>query len=105
LVLRQQVREFARGWSVKEHRGRIRLRVRREGRPEEAVILDFEWASAAAGDAYTRIRNVLALAQGHSLKGAAEAAAGRAPALTEDRDWLGVVSHHVDQQSSSLSRC
>jgi len=99
VVLRQQVRELARGWSVKEHRGRIRLRVRHEGRPEEAVTLEFAWASNAAGDAYTRIRNVLALVQqGHSLKAAAEVAAGRAPALTEDRDWHGAVQRFRDQK-------
>ena len=90
--LRQQVRALARGWTVEEARNRIRLKVRVEGSPTESVTLSMPWAAASAGDAYVRIRNIYAqVEQGHSVKQAADIAAGKAPKLTAQRDWAGAA--------------
>jgi hypothetical protein len=88
--LRQQTRALARGWTVEEARGRVRLKVRPDGKPGESLTLPFAWSAVAAGDAYVRIRNLYALVQeGYSLKQAALVADGKAPKLTEQQDWPG----------------
>jgi integrase len=97
--LRQQVRELCRGWTVEEARGKVRLKVRSEGRPVESVTLPFAWVKGEAGDAYTRVRNVLALTQeGNALRQAAEIAAGKAPKLIEQRDWPGALERFKAQK-------
>ena len=98
--LRQQTRAIARGWTVEEARGKVRLKVRPEGMPSESLMLPFAWSAAAAGDAYVRIRNIYALmaSDGLSLKQAAEVAAGKAPKLTEQQDWEGAVERFKQQK-------
>ena len=99
--LRQQTRALARGWTVEEARGKVRLKVRPDGKPGESVTLPMSWAAASAGDAYVRIRNLYALTQeGYSLKQAALVADGKAPKLTEQQDWPGAVERFKQQKLS-----
>jgi len=97
--LRQQVRALARGWTVEEARGKVRLKVRPDGKPGESITLSFPWSAAGAGDAYVRIRNLYALVQeGYSLKQAALVADGKAPKLTEQQDWPGAMDRFKEQK-------
>ena len=99
--LRQQTRGLARGWTVEEARGKVRLKVRPDGQPSESISLPFAWAAASAGDAYVRIRNLYALVQeGYSLKQAALVADGKAPKLTEQQDWPGAIERFKQQKLS-----
>ena len=89
-TFRGQVRKLASGWNVAEFRDRIRLKVRPAGQPEQSVLLPFRWDSDSTGDAYVRIRNLYKLvAEGHSLRSAAEIAEGRAPKAA--MDWAAAV--------------
>jgi len=97
--LRQQTRGLARGWTVEEARGKVRLKVRPDGKPSQSLTLPFPWSAVAAGDAYVRIRNLYALVQeGYSLKQAAEVAAGKTPKLIDQLDWSGAVERFKDQK-------
>jgi integrase len=89
--LRTSVRtSTAEGWSVREHRGSIRLEMRLKGQPRQSVMLPFDWAKSSVGDALARVRNIYVLAsQGHSLKSSAEIAAGKAPNTLID--WAAAV--------------
>ena len=99
--LQADVRALAVGWSVKERKGKVFLRVRQDDQPELSVTLPFEWIASSKGDAYTRVRNVYALVQeGYSLKQAAMVADGKAPKLTEQLDWLGAVARFERQKLS-----
>lgn len=99
--LRQQTRALARGWTVEEARGRVRLKVRPDGKPGESLTLPFAWSAVAAGDAYVRVRNLYALVQeGYTLKQAALVAEGKAPKLTEQQDWPGAVERFKVQKLS-----
>ena len=97
--LRQQTRGLARGWTVEEARGKVRLKVRPDGQPSESISLPFAWGAASAGDAYVRIRNLYALVQeGYTLKQAALVADGNAPKLTEQHDWAGALERFKQQK-------
>lgn len=97
--LRQQTRALARGWTVEEARGRVRLKVRPDGKPGESLTLPFAWSAVAAGDAYVRVRNLYALVQeGYTLKQAALVAEGKAPKLTEQQDWPGALERFKVQK-------
>ncbi len=99
--LRQQTRALARGWTVEEARGKVRLKVRADGKPSESITLPFAWSAAGAGDAYVRMRNLYALVQeGYSLKQAALVADGKAPKLTEQQDWPGALERFKQQKLS-----
>ncbi len=99
--LQADVRALAVGWSVKERKGKVFLRVRQGEQPEVSVSLPFEWIPSSKGDAYTRVRNIYALTQqGHSLKQAALVADGKAPRLTEQQDWHGAVERFQQQKLS-----
>ncbi|MFM7228620.1 MAG: site-specific integrase, partial [Cyanobacteriota bacterium] len=89
--LRTSVRtSTAEGWSVCEFRGRVRLEVRKAGQSKQAVFLPFDWAKGSVGDVLTRVRSIYKLvAEGHSLRGAAEIADGRAPKAA--MDWAGAA--------------
>ena len=63
----------AEGWSVREHRGGMRLQVRQPGEAMQTIALPFDWAKRSTGDALVRIRNIYALvAEGHTLRSAEE---------------------------------
>ena len=96
-TFRGQVRKLASGWNVVKFRGRIRLKVRPPGQPEQSVILPFQWDANSTGDAYVRIRNLYKLvSEGHSLRGAAAVAEGRAPKPV--RDWSGAAERFKVQK-------
>jgi len=76
----------AEGWSVREHRGGMRLQVRQPDGPMQTVSLPFDWARRSTGDALVRIRNIYALLrEGHTLRSAEKLLQGKAPATV--RPW------------------
>jgi integrase len=89
--LRTSVRtSTAEGWSVCEFRGRVRLEVRHPGQPKQTTFLPFDWARGSVGDVLSRVRTIYKLvAEGHSLKGAAVIADGKAPKPVAD--WAGAL--------------
>ena len=99
-ALREQVKALGSGWSAKEDRGRVRVKIRSAGKPEQSVTLQAAWVASTSGDAYVRIRNIYALVQehGYALKQAAEVAAGKAPKLIEQHDWSGAVERFKEQK-------
>jgi len=101
-TLRGQVKGLAAGWSVKEDRGRVRIKIRFPDSAEQSVTLQKTWPKDfdSAGDVYVRIRNIYKLvASGdYSLKQAALAAEGKAPKLIEQQDWPGAVKRFEDQK-------
>ena len=82
---RNQVKKLATGWSVKERHGKVRLRIRVNGQPEQSESLNFKWNEDDTGNAYARIRNIYALMlDGElTLKQAAELVESDAPKLVE----------------------
>jgi integrase len=99
--LQADVKALATGWSVKERKGKVFLRVRQGDQPEVSVTLPFEWIPSSKGDAYTRVRNIYKLVQeGYSLKQAALVADGKAPKLTEQQDWAGAMERFKQQKLS-----
>ena len=99
LAFRKQVRSLATGWNVVEARGRVRLKTRPPGQPEQSVVLPFRWVESDSGDTYVRIRNIykLVAGEGHSLQAAAEIAAGKAPNTTID--WAAAVERFHQQKT------
>ncbi len=96
-AFRGSVRRLGTGWNVAEFRGKVRLKVRPPGQAEQSVILPFRWDAHSTGDAYVRIRNVYKLVgEGHSLKGAAEIAEGKAPKPVAD--WKGALERFEVQK-------
>ena len=96
--LRTSVRSSsAEGWNVYEHGGRVKLELRQPGQSKQTVRLPFDWCKAASGDVLTRVRNIYVLvSEGHSLKGAAEIADGKAPKPV--MDWAGAVERFKVQK-------
>ena len=95
----------AKGWQVREHRGKARLEVRAENERGEKTMISaplkrlkegreqsFDFSAKESGDILIRVRNIYELvASGHTIKAATEIAAGKAPRLTYERDWEGAV--------------
>jgi len=99
--LQADVKALAVGWSVKERKGKVFLRVRQSDQPEVSVTLPFEWIASSKGDAYTRVRSIYKLVgEGYSLKQAALVADGKAPKLTEQQDWPGALERFKQQKLS-----
>ena len=97
--LQADVKALAVGWSVKERKGKVFLRVRQSDLPEISVTLPFEWIASSKGDAYTRVRSIYQLVgKGYSLKQAALVADGKAPKLTEQQDWPGALERFKKQK-------
>ena len=79
------------GLAVKAHLGKVRLRLRKPGEKEQGASLPFRWCEHDWDDAYTRIRNIVALmAEGHGLGAAADIADGRSP--TGSPAWEAAVA-------------
>jgi len=101
-TLRGQVKGLAAGWSAKEDRGRVRIKIRIPGQPEQSVTLQRPWPKDfdSAGDAYVRVRSIYKLmaSEGYNLKQAALVAEGKAPKLTEQQDWCGSMERFKDQK-------
>ena len=87
----------AEGWSVREHRGGMRLQVRHPGGSMQTVALPFDWARRSTGDALVRIRNIYALVEeGHTLRSAADVLDGKAP--TTIKPWKEAAERFRDQK-------
>ncbi|MCT0223866.1 site-specific integrase [Synechococcus sp. CS-1328] len=87
----------AEGWSVREHRGGMRLQVRQPGASMQTVALPFDWARRSTGDALVRIRNIYALVHdGHTVRSAADLLEGKAPAAV--RPWQQAAERFRDQK-------
>jgi hypothetical protein len=73
VMFREEVSGLASGWTVREHRGKVKLVVRRPDQGMESITLPFPWAKASMGDAYTRLRNIYVhWSEGYGLRAAAE---------------------------------
>lgn len=88
----------AKGWSVREELGGIRLQVRLEGQPMQSVVLGFDWAKSSVGPALARIRNIYVLSlQGHSVREAAQISGGRDPRM-QGRSWRDALENFQRQK-------
>jgi len=78
--LRASVRaSTAKGWSVREDKGKTRLEVRTDA-IRGSVTLPFDWTKSCVGDVVTRSRNIYTLIEeGYGLKDAAQIASNSAP--------------------------
>ena len=92
-TLKEDVRSLARGWSVQEDKGKIRLKLRYvPNQKDQSITLPFAWAENLRKAATTRINNIYNLTlEGHSLKAAAKIADGKAPKL--ERDWAACLTN------------
>ena len=92
-TLREDVRSLARGWSVQEDKGKIRLKLRYvPNQKDQSITLPFAWAENLRKAATTRINNIYNLTlEGHSLKAAAKIADGKAPKI--ERDWAACLTN------------
>jgi len=87
----------AEGWSVREHRGGMRLQVRHAAGSMQTVSLPFDWARRSTGDALVRIRNIYALVEeGHSIRSAADLLEGKAPATL--KPWREAAERFREQK-------
>jgi integrase len=87
----------AEGWSVREHRGGMRLQVRHAAGSMQTVSLPFDWAQRSTGDALVRIRNIYALVEeGHSIRSAADLLEGKAPATL--KPWREAAERFREQK-------
>lgn len=97
VMLREEVSGLAAGWTVREHRGKVKLVVRLPGQRMESTTLPFPWAKASMGDAYTRLRNIYVhWSNGHGLRAAAELAEGKAPSTR--LDWSQAARRFQEQK-------
>jgi integrase len=97
ITLREEVSGLAAGWTVREHRGKVKLVVRHTGERMESLTLPFPWSKASMGDAYTRLRNIYVhWSAGHGLRAAAELAEGRKPSTL--LNWSEAAAGFQDQK-------
>ena len=97
LLFREEASALASSWTVREHRGKVKLVVRAPGASMETVTLPFPWEKSSMGDAYTRLRNIYVhWSEGHSLRAAADLAAGKAPSTV--LNWSAAAAHFQDQK-------
>ena len=92
-TLKEDVRSLARGWSVQEDKGKIRLKLRYvPNQKDQSITLPFAWAENLRKAATTRINHIYNYTlEGHSLKAAAKIADGKAPKL--ERDWAACLTN------------
>ena len=92
-TLKEDVRSLARGWSVGEDKGKIRLKWRYvPNQKNQSVMLPFAWAKNLRKAATTRINNIYNLTlEGHNLKTAALIAEGKATKI--ERDWTACLKN------------
>ena len=89
-VFRDEVSDLAKGWNVREKRGKVFLRIRTEETTATAY-LPFKWQKDQKTAALNRIQNIYFLVkqEGRDLKTAVQIAAGDAPKLVIEHDWQG----------------
>ena len=85
------------GLTVSSNRqGNIEVKYRKNGTSQTTTI-PFSWSKETKGDAYTRIRNIYKfIAEGHSLKAAADLAQGKAP--KKGKDWAYILKNFKYQK-------
>jgi integrase len=97
LLFREEASSLASSWTVREHRGKVKLVVRAPGASMETVTLPFAWEKSSMGDAYTRLRNIYVhWSEGHSLRAAADLADGKSPSTV--LNWSQAAVHFQDQK-------
>lgn len=97
VLFREEVSGIARGWTVREDYGRVRLTVRPRGQRAQSVTLPFPWDKGSMGDAYTRLRSIYVhWSEGHSLQAATQLASGQAPSTI--LDWSAAASAFEQQK-------
>lgn len=96
-MLRKAVRSStAKGWILREHRGRARLEVR-AGDQFSSVGLPFSWSSDEVASILARLRNIyLFTLEGHGLQDAAAIAEGRGPERKDS--WSDALEHFRRQK-------
>ena len=92
-TLKEDVRSLARGWSIQEDKGKMRLKWRYvPNQKDQTVMLPFKWAESFRKAATRRIDNIYNLTlEGHNLKTAALIAEGKAPKI--ERDWTACLKN------------
>jgi hypothetical protein len=95
--LRASVRaSTAKGWSVREDKGKVRLEVRTDA-IRGSVTLTFDWTKGCVGDVVTRSRNIYSLIEeGYGLKDAAQIANNSAP--REQVQWEKALTSFQDRK-------
>jgi len=97
VMFREEVSGLASGWTVREHRGKVKLVVRRPDQGMESITLPYPWAKASMGDAYTRLRNIYVhWSEGYGLRAAAELVDGKAPSTL--LDWSKAAVRFQEQK-------
>ncbi len=97
VLFREEASSLTSSWTVREHRGKVKLVVRQPGRAMETVTLPFPWAKSSMGDAYTRLRNIYVhWSEGHTLRAAADLADGKSPSTV--LDWTKAAAGFQQQK-------
>lgn len=98
--LRASVRaSTAKGWSVREDKGKVRLEVRTEA-IRRSVTLPFDWTKSSVGDVVARSRNIFSLIEeGYGLKDAAQIASNSAP--KEKIQWGTALASFQERKLNS----
>ena len=102
ISFREEVSSLAKGWNVKERRGKVFLRVRTDEK-ETSIYIPFAWSKDQKRAATNRIQNIYFLVKndGHDLKSAAKIAAGEAPKLINQIDWAGYIEAFKEYKTES----
>ena len=100
ISFREEVSSLAKGWNVKERRGKVFLRVRTDEK-ETSIYIPFAWSKDQKRAATNRIQNIYYLVKndGHDLKSAAKIAAGEAPKLINQIDWAKNIEEFKEHKT------
>ena len=100
ISFREEVSSLAKGWNVKERRGKVFLRVRADEK-ETSIYIPFAWSKDQKRAATNRIQNIYYLVKndGHDLKSAAKIAAGEAPKLINQIDWAKNIEEFKEHKT------
>jgi integrase len=86
--------KVAKGWTVSEHRGRIRLQVRHPGQPAQGVVLPLEWSPASVNPALQLIGRIykLVASNQHTLRGGLAITLGLSDTMAPTSDWKAIAN-------------
>jgi hypothetical protein len=86
---RAAVRTGRPGWSVINSRGKVRLRVRAEGKADECVVLPLRWEPASQAAALQLIGRIYQLVETgqQTVKGAVQVVVAGSDTMTAGTDW------------------
>ena len=101
--LRASVRaSTAKGWSVREDKGKVRLEVRTDA-IRGSVTLTFDWTKGCVGDVVTRARNIYSLIEeGYGLQDANQIAGNTAP--RQQVQWASALASFKDKKTTTGMR-